>query len=48
MGFLSRILGRPPAEKPFILFPVGYPTPGARVPDISRKPFSEVVQDNAG
>ncbi len=48
MGFLSRILGRPPSEKPFILFPVGYPAPGARVPDIRRKPFAEVVQDDDG
>ena len=37
MGFLSRLLKRPANEKPFILFPVGYPSEGATVPDISRK-----------
>ncbi|MEW6338942.1 MAG: nitroreductase family protein [Acidobacteriota bacterium] len=43
MRFLNRILGRPLRERPFILFPVGYPTEGCRVPDIGRKPLSDVV-----
>lgn len=42
MAFLSRILGRPKNERPFILFPVGYPTADATVPDIQRKPLDEV------
>jgi iodotyrosine deiodinase len=42
MGFLSRILNRPPNEKPFILFPVGYPAPDAEVPDLRRKSLDEV------
>jgi iodotyrosine deiodinase len=42
MGFLSEILGRPRNEKPYLLIPVGHPAPGARVPDIERKPFSEI------
>jgi iodotyrosine deiodinase len=42
MGFLSEILGRPKNERPFILFPVGYPTPDATVPDIARKPLDRV------
>lgn len=42
MGFLSKILGRPKNERPFILFPVGYPTPDATVPDIQRKPLDSV------
>jgi len=42
MGFLSRVLDRPPNEKPFILCPVGYPTPDAEVPDIRRKSLDEV------
>ncbi len=42
MGFLTRILGRPENEKPFVLFPVGYPAPDAEVPDLRRKPLSEV------
>ncbi len=48
MGFLSRLLNRPPNEKPFILFPVGYPAQGATVPDLSRKPYEDIVQTNAG
>ncbi len=43
MSFLSRILGRPANEKPFILFPVGYPAPGCEVPDIHRKSLDEVA-----
>jgi iodotyrosine deiodinase len=42
MGFLSRLLNRPPNEKPFILFPVGYPAPDAEVPDLRRKSLDEV------
>lgn len=42
MAFLSRILGRPANEKPFILFPVGYPAIGAEVPDLRRKSLEEV------
>lgn len=43
MGFLSKILGRPKNERPFILFPVGYPTADATVPDIERKPLERVA-----
>jgi iodotyrosine deiodinase len=42
MAFLSRVLNRPPNEKPFILFPVGYPAPDAEVPDLRRKSLKEV------
>ena len=42
MAFLSRILNRPPNERPFILFPVGYPAPDAEVPDLKRKGLEEV------
>lgn len=48
MGFLSRLLKRPHNEKPYILFPVGYPADDATVPDLARKPFEELVQWNAG
>jgi nitroreductase len=48
MGFLSELLGRPPNEKPYVLFPVGYPAPDATVPDLRRKSFDEVVQWNRG
>jgi iodotyrosine deiodinase len=43
MRFLSEILERPRNERPFVLIPVGYPAPGARVPDIERKPLGEVM-----
>ena len=41
MKFLSEILGRPKNEKPFILFPVGYPEKGATVPELQRKSLEE-------
>jgi iodotyrosine deiodinase len=43
MAFLSRLLDRPANEKPFILFPIGYPAPDAEVPDIRRKGVEEVA-----
>lgn len=43
MRFLNRILDRPSNERPFILFPVGYPADDCRVPAISKKPLDEVV-----
>ena len=43
MGFLSRILGRPANERPFILIPVGYPADYAEVPDLMRKPLDEII-----
>lgn len=43
MRFLQRILGRPKNERPFILFPVGYPAPEARVPDLRRKSLDEIA-----
>lgn len=43
MGFLTRILGRPRAERPFVLFPVGYPADAAEVPDLRRKSLEEVA-----
>lgn len=42
MAFLHRILGRPENEKPFILFPVGYPARDCRVPTLERKPLAAV------
>jgi hypothetical protein len=43
MGFLSKILGRPENEKPYILFPVGYPSSDAMVPNLRRKSLDEVA-----
>lgn len=48
MGFLRKILNRPPNEKPYLLMPIGYPAPDATVPDIPRKPLSEALQWNSG
>ncbi len=48
MRFLGEILGRPSYERPFLLLPVGYPTDDCRVPDITRKPVSEVIVFDRG
>ncbi len=42
MRFLNGILGRPQHERPFVLFPVGYPAASAAVPDIHRKELEEI------
>lgn len=43
MGFLTEILGRPATERPYILFPVGYPAPGCEVPALERKRLDEAL-----
>ena len=43
MRFLGEILGRPTNERPFILFPVGYPAENTTVPDLQRKNLSELA-----
>jgi len=43
MAFLTKVLGRPENERPFVLFPVGRPLPGVHVPDLGRKPLDEVM-----
>ncbi len=43
MRFLGRILDRPPQERPFILFPVGYPHPDCQVPTLTKKGVDEVA-----
>lgn len=43
MTFLAKILHRPSNEKPYILFPVGYPHPEAMVPNLKRKSLEEVA-----
>ena len=42
MRFLTGILDRPDNERPFILFPVGYPHPDCEVPEISKKKLEEI------
>ena len=43
MAFLTKTLGRPDNERPFVLFPVGRPLGGVQVPDLGRKPLEEVM-----
>jgi iodotyrosine deiodinase len=43
MGFLSRILGRPDHERPYILFPIGFPALDAEVPELRRKRLDELA-----
>jgi iodotyrosine deiodinase len=43
MGFLAELLERPRNEKAMLVMPVGYPAPGARVPELTRKPLEQVA-----
>ena len=43
MNFLRDLLGRPKNEKAFVIMPVGYPEEKVKVPDIQRKPLSEIL-----
>jgi nitroreductase len=43
MGFLARVLQRPPNEHAYVLIPVGYPAEDATVPDITKKPLNDVL-----
>jgi len=42
MNFLSKILKRPDNERAYLLIPVGYPAVTAKVPNIKKKPFSDI------
>jgi nitroreductase len=43
MGFLARLLDRPPNERAYVLIPVGYPAGGCEVPVLERKPLAEIL-----
>lgn len=43
MNFLSKLLGRPENERPFLLIPVGYAAEGVLVPDLRRKPLEQIL-----
>ena len=43
MAFLSKLLDRPANERPFVLFPIGYPAEGSVVPKLERKPLEDVM-----
>ncbi|SFR28225.1 Nitroreductase [Lentzea waywayandensis] len=42
MTFLTDLLGRE-GERPYILFPIGYPADDCEVPDLHRKPLAEAL-----
>mgnify|MGYP000692876360 CR=1 FL=1 len=43
MGFISKVLGRPENEKPYLLLPVGYPSKDCEVPNLKRKKLNEIT-----
>jgi nitroreductase len=43
MAFLTKLLERPSNERPFVLFPIGYPEPGSVVPKLERKPLHDIL-----
>jgi iodotyrosine deiodinase len=43
MGFLNKILNRPPNERPFLILVAGYPQEGILVPDIGKKSLEEIA-----
>lgn len=43
MAFLTKLLGRPENERPFCMFPIGYPAGDCEVPDLRRKDLDEVL-----
>jgi len=43
MGFLRELLGRPDSERPFLILVVGYPAANVLVPNIQKKPLSEIA-----
>jgi iodotyrosine deiodinase len=43
MGFLRELLARPENERAYVVVPVGYPAPDARVPAITKKPLTEIL-----
>jgi len=44
MKFLNQILKRPDNEKPFLLLVTGYPAEDCVIPDIKRKPLTEIAE----
>lgn len=43
MGFLNRVLGRPPSERPLMIVVTGYPVADAVVPRITRRPLDAIA-----
>lgn len=45
MKFLTKLLGRPENERPFCMFPIGYPATDCVVPDLKRKGLEQVMTE---
>lgn len=43
MAFLNSILERPTNERAVMMIVAGYPAPGAKVPDLQRKPLDDIA-----
>ena len=43
MAFLTKLFDRPDNERPFVLFPVGLPVDGCKVPTLRRKALADVL-----
>ena len=43
MAFLTKIFDRPENERPFVVFPIGFPVDGCRVPTLQRKSLDDVL-----
>ena len=48
MAFLTRVLERGAHERPFVLFPVGYPVDGCQVPHLQRKGLDQILTVREG
>jgi nitroreductase len=48
MKFLTKLLGRPDNERPFCMFPIGYPAEDCVVPDLGRKTLDKVMVEVSG
>jgi len=48
MGYLNEILDRPASERAYLIMPIGYPAPDARVPIISTKPPEDIMTQIGG
>ena len=44
MNFISDALERPKNERPYLLIPVGHPNENAKVPDLTRKTKSNIIE----
>ena len=44
MRFLNKILDRPSQERPYLILVTGYPTDEATVPQIEKKPLSDIAR----